>query len=229
MIMQSYTLSFYNERNETALNLLDQPRISQLTSSYAPQYPPAMPLGFGDYLSILWRLDLSAGHEGRMRYYRACAIALSAAMGFRDAPLGQLVRATPPGELYFALRTLPYNTTERPQDADERSRAIQQLLQIRADVVGIGVYQENWENRWPGSGIADQNVRDRIHAVLFTALPSQYPVFARLVLVVDIVLQELLTGSRKLSEFDVRELVASYKYPDPRDPDVQRLYNTEQM
>ena len=211
------------------MNLLDQPRISQLTSSYSPQYPPALPLGFGDYLSILWRLDRSVGHDGRTRYYRACAITLSEALGFKDAALGMVVRSTAPGDIYNALGSVPHHSMERIPDASERRLAIQQLVKMRSDVISIGVYQEDWENRWPGSTITDTALRERIHAVLFTALPSQYPVFARILLVVDIVLQELLTGSRKISEYDLRTLIHDHKYPDPRDPDVKRLYTTEQL
>ncbi|HVO68929.1 MAG TPA: hypothetical protein VMT24_02720 [Aggregatilineaceae bacterium] len=210
-------------------NHLDQPRISQLTSSYAPPFPPVLPLGFGDYLSILWRLDRSAGHDGKSLYYRACAIALLNALELRDTPLGQVMRAAVPGTNYDALSTVPFKEKELSPDAESRGAAIGQLVKMRSDVLTMGVYQEAWEIRWPGNGILDLDLRDRMHTVLFTALPSQYPVFARLLLVVDIVLQELLTGSHKPVEVDIPALILTYHFPDPRDPDVQLLYTTEHI
>jgi hypothetical protein len=93
----------------------------------------------------------------------------------------------------------------------------------------MGVYQENWTTKWPGADIADTEARERMHAVLFTAMPSQFPVFARLLLVVDIVMQDLLTGSRKQIEFDLETLIADYNYPNPDDPDVSLLFSQERL
>ena len=39
----------------------EQARINQLISSYAPNDPPRLVLDFGDMLSLVWRLDKSAG------------------------------------------------------------------------------------------------------------------------------------------------------------------------
>src|SRR5579863_9893004 len=125
------------------MNLLDQPRITQLISSYSPDSPPTQPLGFGDFLSILWRLDLTAAHEGRSRYYRACAITLSEALGFKEAPLGVLMRSATPGDVYKTLGQVPYRSAQRLVDATDRRAAIQQMIKMRVDVLTIGIYQDS--------------------------------------------------------------------------------------
>jgi hypothetical protein len=207
----------------------EQLRIAQLVSSYGPHEPPQLPLTFGDYLSLLWRLDRAMGHDGRVMYYKHCINALSEALGFGNTELGMMLRITTPGDFYANLSHMPYRKTERPVDAPERRSAIGQLLMLRSDILSIGSYNEGWAMRFPGSGIIDTELRDRVYQVLFTALPSQYPVFARLLLVIDIVLQELLVGKRKSPEIDLSVLVEEYNYPNPNNPDVHTLYAQEAL
>lgn len=202
----------------------DQVRISQLVSNYGPDQPPSLPLEFGDYLSILWRLDQCPAASGRAHYYRKCEQVLANALGFADKELGRLVRNTQPGLLYESLGYLPYRSTGRVVDAADRRAAIEQLLHIRADVLRLSIYEQQWHARWPGSGILDTELRERMFAVLFTALPSQLPPFARLLLVIDIVLQELLTGTRRGESFLMHTLVGKHGYPDPENADVQQLF-----
>ena len=52
-------------------------------------------------------------------------------------------------------------------------------------------------------------------ATLFTALRSQYLYLGRMLLVVDIVLQELLLGTRSVNEFSLGTLIERFGYPDP--------------
>ncbi len=205
------------------MNHFDQSRIVQLISTYAPDQSPSLPLDFGDYLSLLWWLD-HAETIGRTQYYRRCAEALAEALGFADRELGRLVRATTPGTVYNALSNMPYRYAERTIDAADRRAAIQQLLRIRSDVVALGAYEQSWGTSWPGAGILDQDLHERVFSILFAALPSQYPPFARLLLVIDIVLQELLLGIRQGQSFLIYSLVAQFNYPDPDSFENLQLY-----
>jgi hypothetical protein len=209
------------------MNRSDQIRISQLTSRYSPFDPPQLPLDFGDYLSLVWRIDRHASQGNLVRYYSQCARAFSKAFGFEQKSLGRMVRITPPGELYQSLSNAPFREAGRLTDAAARKAAIQQLVQLRSDVLAIGAYQHDWVIGWPGSGVLNAELRERIFATLFTALRSQYSHFGRLLLVADIVLQELLMGTRDFSEFSLGTLIDHHKYPDPEDPAVRELYRGE--
>ncbi len=204
----------------------DPHRIRQLLSAYYPDSPPMLPLDFGDYLSILWRQDRAAinQQEKRMRYYRQCGLALAEALGFANRELGRLARTAAPGELYAVLENVPYRSGERAIDAADRRAAIRQLLALRHETLTIGVYSEAWIGAWPGSGILDSELRDRVFSVLFTALPGQYTAFARLLFVTDIVLQELLIGTRENITAPIFKLIREYGYPDPRLAETRAMY-----
>ena len=58
----------------------EQARIQQLVGTYSPEAIPRVPLDFGDFLSLLWRIDHHADHSGRVRYYSRCALALGEAL-----------------------------------------------------------------------------------------------------------------------------------------------------
>jgi hypothetical protein len=204
----------------------DQFRIDQLLSTYGPEQPPSLPLEFGDYLSLLWRQD-HAGSERRAQYYKRCTQSLATALGLAEREIGRLARGSPPGGVYDALENVPYRLSDRAVDAADRRAAIRQLLRLRSDVLQIGVYDQHWDGTWPGSGIVDGDLRDRIFAVLFSALPGQFPSFARLLLVTDIVLQELLTGARRGPSILLYALIREYGYPDPALPEVRALYVNE--
>ena len=88
---------------------------------YSPEEPPRLPLDFGDYLSLLWRLDTAAPQ--RERYYRQCAQALGTALGLKPLPIFRLVENTPAGEIYSQLPNLPYrspNAMSMPKIAKPR-------------------------------------------------------------------------------------------------------------
>jgi hypothetical protein len=204
----------------------EQFRIDQLLSTYGPEQPPSLPLEFGDYLSLLWRQD-HADNERRVQYYKRCTQALAPALGLADREIGRLARAASPGGIYDALENVPYRLADRTVDAADRRAAIRQLLQLRSDVLQIGVYDQHWDGTWPGSGIVDGDLRDRVFAILFSALPGQFPSFARLLLVTDIVLQDLLTGARRGPSILLYALVREYSYPDPALPEVKALYGSE--
>src|SRR5690606_35508686 len=110
-------------------------RISQLTSSYGPDDPPRLPLDFGDYLSILWRLDRHAIEPFKVKYYQQCAKALAEGLKVQNRSLQRLVDNTPPGMVYKTLPNVPYRGTHRLIDAHDRKAAIQQLVELRDDVL----------------------------------------------------------------------------------------------
>jgi len=209
------------------MNHSDDHRIKQLTSPYAPQNPPQLPLDFGDFLSLLWRIDRHAKQDNRVQYYTACAHALSRAFRFEQKGLGRLIRSAAPGELSQSLSNVPFRETGRLRDASARKDAIHQLVRLRSDVLSIGAYQHDWLVGWPGSGVLDDELRERIFATLFTALRGQYAHFGRLLLVIDIVLQELLLGTRQLEEVSLGTLIDHYDYPDPESQMTRNLYYRE--
>jgi hypothetical protein len=207
----------------------EQTRITQLTSTYGPDEPPRVPLDFGDYLSILWRLDHHANKPAQVKYYRQCAQALATALNIQNRSVYRLVENTPPGQLYKQLPNAPYRGTTRLIDAHDRKAAIGQLAELRNDVLKIGTYQDQWPVSWPGSGIVDVELRERVFAVLFTALQGQFGNFGRLLLVVDIVLSDLLLGFQQdTKEANLDKLIAEFQYPDPNDSRVRWSYYSDE-
>ncbi len=205
---------------------LKQTRVNQLTSTYGPDAPPRLPLEFGDFLSLLWRLDGSASLPSRARYYRQCARALGLGLNLDGHSLLQLVDA-PPGSVCQQLANTPYRSTARLIDAHDRKAAIAQLVELRADVLKIGTYQDNWPVSWPGSGIIDTELHDRVFTVLFTALEDQFGSFGRLLLLVDIVLADLLLGIQPAKDISLRQLIAEFSYPNPADSRVRAAYYSD--
>jgi len=206
------------------MNRNDEDRIAQLTSPYSPFAPPQLPLDFGDFMSLAWRADRAANQPNRLRYYMACMRAIAQAFEFDDRALGRMLRTVEPGQLCLSMSNVPFRDAARLKDASARKAAIDQLVRLRSDVVAIGAYQHDWVVGWPGSGVQDADLRARIFATLFTALRSQYAHFGRLLLVIDIVLQELLLGTRSAAEVSLGTLIDQYAYPDPEDPAVRELY-----
>lgn len=200
----------------------EQARINQLTSIYSPDDPPRLPLDFGDYLSLLWRLDSSGEFPNRERYYRQCVQALGLALGFKAHPLFRMVEMTPAGQIYDQLPNLPYRGGGRHVDAKDRKAALAQLICLRVDTLRIGTYNERWGSGWPGSGLLDDELRERVFAVLFTALQGQFSNFGRLLLVIDIVIGNLILGLEAAPEVQLAQLTADYGFPDPRDERVRR-------
>jgi hypothetical protein len=70
----------------------------------------------------------------------------------------------------------------------------------------------------------DTDLRERVFAVLFTALQGQYENFGRLLLVVDIVLGDLLIGMHYMKEIGLHQLVAEYGYPNFADAKIRSAY-----
>ncbi|MFN8378888.1 MAG: hypothetical protein U0452_09475 [Anaerolineae bacterium] len=205
----------------------EQARIGQLLSDYAPQAAPQLALDFGDFLSLLWRFDQCVSLPVHARYYRSCYLALAAALEIEDTPLGRLVTTVAPGFAYDQIPNLPYRLGGRLVDAHDRKAATLQLIALRRDILRIGTYQETWSGGFPGHGLQDTELRERVFAVLFTALQGQFGNFARLLLVVDIVLGNLLLGVDLRKEFALFDLVMDYGYPDPASRTVRREYRSE--
>jgi hypothetical protein len=205
-------------------NRIERTRINQLTSTYGPDEAPRLPMDFGDYLSLVWRLDKHADEPGKVKYYRRCALSLAEGLGLKDRSVVRLVELTPPGQLYQQLPNAPYRGTDRLLDAQDRKAAIAQLAQLRLDILRIGTYHDQWPVSWPGSGIMDTDLRERVFAVLFTALQGQYENFGRLLLVVDIVLGDLLLGMHQMQEVSLQQLINEFNYPNINDPKVRSAY-----
>jgi hypothetical protein len=203
----------------------EQTRINQLISLYSPDDPPRLALDFGDYLSLIWRLDTSATFPGRERYYRQCAHALCTALNLKGHPICRLVEQTPAGQIYTQIPNLPYRSSSRLVDAKDRKAALTQLMSLRGDTLRIGTYNEAWDGGWPGGGILDNELRERVFAVLFTALQGQYTNFGRLLLVIDIVIANLIFGLEDSPEVQLSILIDDYGYPDPRDERIRREFN----
>ncbi len=202
----------------------EQARIQQLIGLYSPEAVPKLPLDFGDFLSLLWRIDHHAEHAGHRNYYHACAAALGAALEL-PPKLMLVVETAAAGEIIHSLYNVPYRGGERLVDAPDRKAALTQLLTMRDDTMRIGTYQEGWARGYPGSGIVDTELRERVFAVLFTALQGQFSHYGRLLLVLDIVLGDLLLGTGCAQECSLEMLVNDFEYPDPNDPDVRRHYH----
>ena len=100
--------------------------------------------------------------------------------------------------------------------------SIAQLVQLRDETLRIGTTQENWGGSFPGSGIQDEELRERVFAVLFTALQGQFSNFGRILLVIDIVLSDLLVGLNTQQEITLNDLVDDFGYPNPQDHAVRR-------
>jgi hypothetical protein len=205
----------------------DQQRIMQLVSPYSPTTPPQLPLTFGDYLSLLWLIDHCDGDSGREAYYRKAADSLSRALGFEKRSMCRLVQNTPAGGIYAVLENAPYRGTIWLVDAQDRRAAMRQLLSMRDHIVAMGVSRSRWQLGWPGSRLSDVELRERLFAVFFTAFDSQYSHFSRLLLVIDIVLQELLLGDRVSREVSLIRLIKEYGYPDPDDAMTLVLYDSQ--
>lgn len=205
-------------------NRTERTRISQLTSTYGPDEPPRLPLDFGDYMSLIWRLDKHAEDPAKVKYYRRCALALAEGLGLKGRSVFRLVELTPPGQLYEQLPNAPYRGTNRLLDAQDRKAAIAQLATLRQDILRVGTYHDQWPVSWPGSGIMDTDLRERVFAVLFTALQGQYENFGRLLLVVDIVLADLLLGMQQMREINLHELIADYDYPNFADTKIRAAF-----
>jgi hypothetical protein len=205
-------------------NPFEHARIHQLLSSYGPEEPPRLDLDFGDYLSILWRLDGCPEQPHRARYYQRCLHALSEALDIQGRALCRLVDQTEPGNVYRQIPNTPYRSTTHLIDARDRKAAIAQLIALRSDLMRIGTFQEAWSGSWPGSGILDAELRERVFAVLFTALQGQFGNFGRMLLVIDIVLANLLLGLDSLREVGLDELVTTHQYPNPNDARWRQEY-----
>lgn len=207
---------------------LDHARVIQLTSRYAPFDPPREPLDVGDLWSLLWRLDQAVGSANQERYYRRCALALCRGLRLDNHALYRFIDQTPSGDLYRLLPTLVYRSRGKSLDAHDQKAAVEQLLKLRADIMRMGAYQESWVSTWPGSGMQDVELRERVFAVLFTALQGQYAGFARLLLVIDIVIANLLVGLHLPEEIALIRLVTTFNYPDPADAQVRDLFFAEE-
>ncbi len=203
----------------------DQRRVGQLLSSYSPADPPELTMTFSDFLSLLWRLDYSAGEPKKESYYRQCADAVAHGLAFENRSLYRMLSTSPAGGVCWSLQNAPYRGTTRLVDAQDRRDAIRQLVDLRGQILTMAAYRERWTLGWPGSRMTDVELRERLFAVFFTAFDSQFENFCRLLLVVDIVLQELLLGDRIERRISLIRLIKEFGYPDPGSSAVRAQFN----
>lgn len=202
----------------------DQQRIHQLVSAYTPDDPPQLPLTFGDYLSLLWRIDRSVESPQHEAYYRRCADSLARGLAIDQRSLIRMVQRMPAGQVYDSLSNIPYQGTTRLVDAGDRRAAIWQLVDMRRHILELGAYRDAWTLGWPGSRLSDTVLRERVFAVLFTAFQGQFGHFSRLLLVADIVLQDLILGAHDCHEISLVRLVHEFGYPDPDSDEVRETF-----
>lgn len=202
----------------------EQSRVNQLISAYTPSEPPRTPLDFGDLLSLLWRLDLSKERPNRERYYRRCALALAKGMKLDAHPVYRHIENSDAGDVSRMLPNVIYRLKKGALDAHDGKAALDQLVRLRSDILRVGTYQESWVSNWPGSGLQDGELRERVFAVLFTALQGQFTNFGRLLLVTDIVIANLLLGLELPEEIGLIRLVSEFGYPDPSDPQTRETF-----
>ena len=193
----------------------DQQRITQLTSAYSPANPPRLALTFGDFLSLLWRIDASSYEPRREAYYRQCADAVARGLGFSNRSMYRMVQIAPASSVCHVLQNAPYRGTSRLIDAQDRRDAIRQLVDLRGQILTMAAYRDRWTLGWPGSRMADVELRERLFAVFFTAFDSQFANFSRLLFVIDIVLEEILLGDRLERKISLIRLIKEFGYPDP--------------
>jgi hypothetical protein len=160
-----------------------------------------------------------------VRYYRRAADALTHALDVRDHIVLRFIEHAEPGTIYQQLCNAPYRGAKHLVDAHDRKAAIAELAKLRSEIIQIGTHQNGWSGRYPGSGIADDYLRERVFAVLFTALQSQYANFGRLLLVIDIVLADLLIGGEPPVEVSLHQLVEEFGYPNPQDLRIRQAFN----
>jgi hypothetical protein len=185
-----------------------------------------LPLTFGDYLSILWRIDRSTALPNRETYYRQCATAIARGLDFEGRSIHRLARLTAAGAICITLENAPYRATNMLIDAQDRRAAIRQLIDLRTHILTMAAYREAWTLGWPGSRLSDTELRERLFAVFFTAFNGQFHHFSRLILVADIVLQELMLGDRQVREISLIRLIKEYDYPEPDSAKVREQYGS---
>lgn len=206
----------------------EQVRMAQLLGAYAPHEPPRQSLDFSDYLSIAWRLDRSVERPKRALYYRQCLNALASGLKIHTLPLHKLIDSCQPGDLYRQMSNLPYRSRNRLVDAADRKAAIAQLSHLRDSICEIGAYQQTWGISYPGAGILDSELRERVFAVLFTALQGQFSTFSRLLLVADIVLANLLLDYDLTDDVELETLILLHGWPDPAAEKTLRDYDGDE-
>lgn len=206
----------------------EQSHITQIISDYSPNNAPKLPLDFGDFLSLVWRIDRHADNPQKVKYYKRGALALAKGLGIKNQSLLHLIQTTPPGKICEQITNLPYRSRERLVDAQDRKAALTELLLIRHHILSMSISQDNWGARWPGSGIVDDALRERVFATLFTAFQGQLSNFARLLLVVDIVLANLILGVECEEEVNLTTLIFHYDFPDPQNNKVREDFYSVQ-
>ncbi len=202
-------------------------RVRQLRSAYDPGSALELPLGFGDYLSILFRLDEQnrlIEELGpveplplRQAWYVACGTALRDALSLKDTAFDRVAHERPydPRQIVSDLRQA-LRAQHGVFQAVYYEIAIGGLLRQRADILRAGRSVTHVEGG-PGSGITDEALRARIQAVYFTRFDEALLNFSRQLLDVDALLEELLPMA-VAPPVELARLQAEYNYPTAADP-----------
>jgi hypothetical protein len=204
----------------------DVNRVRQLRSLYAPASELALPLGLGDYLSLLFHLDEQCRliqERGeldplplRRSWYLACCTALLDALALTDTSFNTLAAEKPydPRQIVGGLRRA-LRERHGVFQAVYYEIAIGGLLRQRADILRAGRSVTHLEGG-PGSGIADEALRVRIQQVYFTRFDEALLDFSLQLLDMDRLLGDLLPIAVP-SPVELARLRAEYNYPDRSD------------
>ncbi len=200
--------------------------VRQLRSAYAPASEPELPLGFGDYLSLLYRLDeqdrlieergAANALPLRRSWYLGCCSALRGALLLTDTAFDTL-----PGEKPYDPRQIVNGLRQGLRErhgvfqAVYFELAIGGLLRQRADILQARRSVSYLEGG-PGSGITGEALKTRIQQVYFTQFDEALLAFSRQLLALDALLVELLPITVG-QPVELAELRSQYNYPDGSD------------
>ncbi len=201
--------------------------VRQLRSLYDTRSDPALPLGFGDYLSLLFRLHehnhllQEAGGTGnlprRRDWYTACCGALCQGLGLEQTSLDTAATEKPYDlrQIVSGLRPL-LRSKHGAIQAAYYEIALGGLLRQRGDILRAD-RSVRYAQGGPGSGITDEALRARIESIYFTRFDRDLLEFSRQLVTLDALLLDLMpvTVGEPVA---IDRLRAEYGYPDRRDP-----------
>lgn len=200
--------------------------VRQLRSAYSPDGTLELPLGLGDYLSLLFLLDeqdrlieeRGAANALLLRrsWYLGCCTALRDALKLTETAFDTLA-----GEKAYDARRIVGGLRQALRDqhgvfqAVYYELAIGGLLRQRGDVLSARRSVSYLEGG-PGSGIADESLKARIRQVYFAQFDEALLVFSRQLLDIDELLVELLPITVG-QPVELAVLQAQFNYPDGSD------------
>jgi hypothetical protein len=211
----------------------DLRRVRQLRSTYGPDVKLTCPLGLGDYLSLLFRLemlnDLIADRgaleqlTAQRAWYVACCTALCEALGLLDSPLDTTTRDQPcdPRVMVNGLRPL-LREKHGAFQAVYYEIALGGLLRQRSDILHT-VRSVTYVEGGPGSGLADVALREQVARVYFTQFDEALLAFSRQLIDLDDLLLTMLPLDVG-APLEPAQLHKEFGYPDGQDARWQAAF-----